>query len=175
MGERLQRLPKWARRLLLAVSIVGPVAGAVATIASTYYDVKDRAREANRKSEAGYETLAPAVKELQTILKEGQQWADDTDEEIRALEKQAADYNQRIIRLEAYIDILSRRRNLPEAPPKPKPAPTHTAALPFHKAKKKAKKPARPIPKDVNKAQTYQQQRVQLKCPPGDPLCGALE
>lgn len=172
MREQMQNMPKWLKRVLLVVSIVGPVSGAIATGVTTYYDLKDRAADAKRKSEAGYETLAPAIKELQEILHDGQEWAEETDNELHDLIKENRGLEARVIRLEAYIEMLSQRRNLPAAPPKPAPVPDVMAELPFHKKKHTAKKPARPVPQEIDDAAQYQQQRIQKHCPPGDPLCG---
>ena len=175
-GNVSNACPSGARIVLTVVGIVGPVTGAVSTVVITVIDVRAKAADANKKSEAGYGTLAPAVKELQELLAEGQEWADETDAELRALEAREAEHEKRLIRLEAYIDILSKRRNLPEAPPKPFKIPKMISELPFHKGKKHtSKKPARPIPSNVKKAADYQQQRVQMQCPPGDPLCGATK
>jgi hypothetical protein len=181
MGERLQRLPGWARKVLLIASIVGPVAGATSTVIVTYMDVRAKAREANRKTEAGYETLAPAVKELQELMELSQNWGEDVDKEVEALWVEKHQLERRIVRLETYIEMLGARRNLPE-PPEPAgdedgatELMVETDAPEKRDTRPKLKKPSRPVPTDVQKAQVYQQQRIEMRCPEGDPLCGALE
>ena len=167
MLEDKKRLPLWARRALLAVAIVGPGCGAIATIAKTYYEVKSAkksAAEADKNSEASYETLAPAVAELQEMSDEEQEWAHEMSDYTQDLEN-------RIIRLEAYIDILSDRRNMPD------PIPEAAARAPASVASTQPSQPqerktARPVPDSLTKAKAYQQQRQAKQCPPDDPLCG---
>jgi len=172
MGERLQKLPLWARRLLIVISIAGPSAGAVATVVGTYFDLKARAAEASKKSEVGYETLAPAVAELQELLEDSQ---------------------KRIVRLEAYIDIMTKmgspmalvgpdsdgdgilepdenpEHNDVVADARPSEPAAFLPAIPDEPPAKKAK---RPVPQELDKAQMYQQQRVEMQCQKDDPLCG---
>ncbi len=167
--------------MLVIAAIVGPVAGAVSTVVLTYVDVKAKARDTNQKTEAGYNTLAPALKELQEIIADGQEWANDTDEELRMLERDRDDQEKRIIRLEAYIEILGATRNLPDAPPlpaggySPMPDENFTTGYYDEPPRPKTRKPERPIPANVGRAKDYQQQRMQEMCPPSDPLCGALK
>lgn len=171
--ETFKRLPRWARRLLVITTIVGPVCGATWTIASTVIDIRSKAREAKTRSTAGYETLAPAIKELQVLSEETQAQANRSERRILELERANTDLEKRVIRLEAYIDIISRRRNMPKPPAevKPTPATVMSDAPPAPRIKK----PVRPVPQSINKATTYQQQRSKMRCEDDDPLCGALE
>ena len=94
---------------------------------------------------------------------------DAADREISALKLDKDEKEKRIIRLEAYVEILGAKPNLPDAPPVVLPAPK-----PLVVAKvRKFKPPTRPIPKDVGDANQYQQKRVDLNCAPTDPVCGA--
>lgn len=168
MLEDKKRLPLWARRALLVVAIVGPSCGAIATIAKTYYEVKaakKSAAEADEKSEASYETLAPAVAELQLISDEEQVWANEMSDYTQDLE-------MRIIRLEAYIEVMADRRNIPEPILEAPVADRGPASVLDSHAEQR--KTARPIPQSLDKAKAYQQQRVKESCAPGDPLCGNL-
>lgn len=168
MGEDPQQkrhLPKWAKRALLIISIVGPLTGAVVTIVSGYYDIKAKARDARLKTEAGYETLAPAVKELQDLLNKTQDLIDSQNREIAALKADRDEKEKRIIRLEAYIDVLGRRSNLPAPPPEVAPEPKPVTVS---KVRLKAQ---RPVLLDVAGAQQYQQVKAELQCAPNDPGC----
>lgn len=189
MGERFQKLPKWVRLLMIIIGIVGPATGAVTSAVVAYYKIGEArkgAKAANEKSEAGYQTLAPGIKELQELIKDEQDWSQDADEDLTNLERKAADYEKRITRLETYIEILGASRFLPNAPPKPAKTTQPPDIGPLAiiedptmgvraKLKKAAKKPSRPIPSSVNKAAAYQQQRSDLHCPPKDPQCGRLK
>lgn len=162
-----RHLPGWAKKLLIAISIVGPLTGAVITITEAYYSVKAKAKEANVKTKASYETLAPAVKELQDLLSKALDVSDAADREIASLKADRDEKEKRILRLEAYIDILGRQQSLPDAPPAVAVAPKPVAVARV----RKLKSPTKPIPVDVGAANQYQQKRVDLKCAPNDPLC----
>jgi hypothetical protein len=164
------KTPLWVKRVLLVVSIVGPAMAAITTVSMSIIDIRSKARRASQEAEAGYETLAPAVGEIQSILAEEQNWAAGIDESLDSAEDRLADQERRIIRLEAYIEILGERRNLPAPPPEP-------AAMSEDSGERRAKKsaPMRPVPTDLGKAKTYQQKRDKLRCNPNDPLCGAIE
>jgi septal ring factor EnvC (AmiA/AmiB activator) len=161
-----KHLPEWAKRTLLIISIVGPLTGVVVTTVSAYYDIRAKARDARLKTEAGYETLAPAVKELQDLLNKTQDFIDAQNREIAALKADRDEKEKRILRLEAYIDVLGRRGNLP-APP-PEVAPTPSATVSKVQVKLKAQ---RPVLLDVGGAQHYQQAKAELQCAPNDPSC----
>jgi hypothetical protein len=126
----------------------------VVTTVSAYYDVKSKARATDVKTTASYETLAPAVKELQELLVKTQDAADAADKEIAILKADRDEKEKRILRLEAYVDILGRKPNLPDAPPEvPVPRPTVVSRV------RKIRKPTAPIPADIAGAQ----QQMQLK------------
>lgn len=164
-----RHLPGWAKKLLIILSIVGPLTGAVITTTEAYYSVKAKAKEANVKTKASYETLAPAVKELQDLLSKALDASDAADREIVALKADRDEKEKRILRLEAYVDILGRQNNLPDAPPAVPPAPKPVTVAKV----RKVRPPIRPVPKDVGGAAAYQSNRIDLNCAPDNPLCGA--
>jgi hypothetical protein len=155
-------------------------------------DVRGTAQDAQDGAESGYETLAPAVAENQLNLQKGmdalallaedvESFVDHEAEDIAAREL----LSKRIMRCEVYIEVLSRGRFSPASEPIPdsKPAPPSAAdaaeaiveafeVKPQDVAKKISKKAKNPVPKSLNKAQSYQQQRKTMKCGKGDPLCG---
>ena len=162
-------LPPRAKKILTWLAIVGPVCAAVGTMATTAIDVRARAREAKIRSTVGYNTLAPAVQELQGLSEEAQAWVDSAHRRIVSLEEHNADLEKRLIRLEGYIEALGKRRNLPAPPAMDKagkPSRPPVANSP------RMKSPTRLIPEDIQKAQTFQKQRDRLDCDREDSLCG---
>jgi hypothetical protein len=150
--EALKSLPPWAKKVLVIVSIVGPLTGAIVTIATAYYDVKDRANDAGAKTKASYETLAPAVKELQQLLTKTQDIVDLQTDEIAKLKANRDEQDKRILRLEAYVDILSRRRrDLPAPPPEVQPEPAPVVP------DRGLRPPKAEVPRDVAGAQQMQE------------------
>lgn len=189
MGEKMDKLPAWARKVLVVVAIVGPVCGATATVWKTISEIKSARAVANQakvkatktqvKADDGYKTVGPAIKELQTVLNVAQEWAAQTDVDLD-------DYGDRLARCEDYMEKLSRRRGFPELPELEEegdeegpwyetPIASVMPALPTSAKPKKPEvvKAMRPIPDSLNKASSYQQQRVKEHCAPDDPMCGA--
>lgn len=149
-----KHLPSWAKKLLVVVSIVGPLTGATVTIVDAFYDVRSKARDATSKTKASYDTLAPAVKELQELLSKTQDVVDAQAAELASLKSDRDEKEKRIIRLEAYIELLGRRPSLPSAPPEVKPDPKPPVVV---SKVRKLKPPEAPIPSDVGGAQQMQQ------------------
>ena len=162
-----KHLPRWAKRALLVISIVGPLTGAVVTLVSGYYDIKAKASAAKTQTKASYETLAPAVKELQDLLAKTQDVVDADEKEIAELKAVRDEQEKRIIRLEAYVELLGRRGNNPAPPPEvatpPRPVITSSRVRKL--------KPAKPVLPNVGDAAQYQQAKVQLGCGPDDATC----
>lgn len=169
ISEKAAKLPSWARKILVAASIVAPISAASVTGVKGCYEIraaKKSAVEADQKSEASYETLAPAVAELQDMSDEEQAWAHEMSDYTQGLEN-------RIIRLEAYIEILSDRTNMPDPIPEVDVAARAPASVLSLQPPQQQRKTVRPIPENLTKAKAYQQQRVDSRCAPDDPLCGA--
>jgi hypothetical protein len=164
--EAKKHLPPWAKKLLVIVSIVGPLTGAVVTCVTAFYDVRAKAHEANSKTKASYDTLAPAVKELQELLAKTQDVVDAQEKQLADLRTAKEDDQRRIIRLEAYVEILGRSRTLPAPPPR-----IESGQAKVSEVKVKHSKPAAPIPDDVKGAYQYQQVKADLGCAPNDPMC----
>lgn len=172
MGDLKDKMPTWAKRTLLVAAMVGPLAAAVATSVKTYYEVKSAKKsavEADKNSEASYETLAPAVAELQAVSEEEQAWANDMSDYTQELEN-------RIIRLEAYIEVISRQGNMPRPMPvEAMAAARNPASKPEPDDMTEQRKVSRPVPQSLDKAKAYQQQRTKENCSPDDPLCGMAD
>ena len=133
-------------------------------------------REQRVEQRAGYDSLAPTVLDLQENSDEFLRWttahgaADGKQEEtIATLKKENWKLEQRIFQIE--LALQSRRiRIAPVASSSPSsPAPLVAAVV--HRPPPKLK-PKRPVPKNIRAAKDYQEQRVQMKCPKNDPLCG---
>ena len=190
ISEKAAKLPSWARKVLVVASIVAPISGASVTGFKACYEIRAAKRVASEakvesaktkvKSDDGYDTLGPAVAELQKVLNVAMQWSADTDADLD-------NYNDRLVRCEEYMERLSNRRGFPDLPELGDnedegpwyETPLASAVLPALPAGQNHRKPAeavkalRPVPTSLNKASDYQQQRVKDKCAPDDPLCGA--
>lgn len=189
ISETAAKLPPWARKLLVAASIVAPISGASVTGFKACYEIKaakkaaDQAKveatETQKKADDGYDTIGPAVTELQKVLNLAMEWSAQTDIDI---DHQA----DRLDRCEQYMELLSRRRGFPkmpeleeefdEGPWYESPVASMMPALPSGDPVKRVKatvKAQRPIPTSLNKASEYQQQRIKEHCAPDDPLCAA--
>jgi hypothetical protein len=152
-GERAP-WKKWTARI---TGIAGTLSALVVLTVQTCSEVRSARLQASQvedKAQAGYETMAEAVKELQTIATDVEEWTDDTDDVIKDLRDEVLKLRLQLSKHEAYFDVLKdsrdHRRRLGtvryedyavEAPPLP------TAA---------AKKPARPkakVPDTLDMAQ----------------------
>jgi len=158
-------MPLWTKRLLLVISIVGPLAGAAVTLTTAYFDIRAKANTAKAQTKASYETLAPAVKELQVLLVKTQDVVFSQEKEIAELRAAKDDEEKRIVRLEAYVDILGQNRNLPAPPPEVQEKPEPVTV------KVRRDKPAKLVPSDVGIARQYQDVRAKLNCSASDPTC----
>ena len=165
------------------IAVVGPLCGALAVMTSTFFDIRATAKAANTKTTVSYETLAPAIQEVQDILADTQRRVTETAHSLEKLQDTRSQLEQRIVRLEVYMELLGRRQNLPAPPPEvaaskpdPEPAPDHASGVVSltgeSDVKEKVRKPERTIPKSIGAAQTYQSKRAKLSCKPEDPLCG---
>jgi len=190
ISEKAAKLPSWARKLLVVASIVAPISGASVTGFKACYEIKAAKKVADQaKAEAaktqveaddGYETMSPAIAELQQILNGAQEWAATTDKDMDH-------YGDRLSRCESYMEKLSKRRGFPEMPELEEEfdegpwyeTPVASMVLPALPSGEPARRPdnvikaMRPIPTSLKGASDYQQQRVKDHCAPDDPLCGA--
>jgi hypothetical protein len=188
MGEKMDKLPSWARKVLVAASIVAPLSAASVTGFKACYEIKAASKLANQakvkavetqaKAADGYETVGPAITELQNVLNTAQEWAATTDEDLDH-------YGVRLSRCEDYMEALSRRRGFPKIPELDDgheegpwyETPVASMVLPALPSGEPAKRPKeiikamRPIPNSLKEASVYQEQRVKENCAPDDPLC----
>jgi len=179
---------KWMKIL---ASVAGGLTAVIGPVFFLSMEMCSRYKEVNAKAEAGYETLAPAIQELQEAMDGAEDWAEDVSDELEVLVTHDEDTERRLSRCESFIETLAERRGMPdlpeiEYPDGPKTWPEdpvadmangtlHPDFVPKSQARfeKTAKKISRPVPQSINQAQDYQQKRDKEKCSPGDPLCGS--
>lgn len=167
-----KKMPAWARKVLLATSIVGPLCAAITTLYVTISDIRTKTKDAKVATVASYDTFAPALQEMQTIIEDMQEWLDEDGESIRSLTEMVHQQEKQIARLEAWIEILGRRSNAPEPVI---PVAVSDASPPEPPEKPKTHRPQWRIPDSASGAKALQQQRVKLNCDPEDPLCGGSQ
>lgn len=142
-----------------------------------YVEVKPQVDEATANAEGGYEAIVPAVMEIQSILNESKEWAEDTDAELRSVISGQKEIEKRLARCEAYIDLLGDRRGLPSAPdPIEDDFPVSIETDPRRPNGSPVQQKAQyEIPKSIGGAKAKVDARKKAGCAPGDPLCGVLD
>lgn len=179
----LRDLPPWGKRVISVVKVLGVVGAALFAFLAGAMDLYGKYDELKRKTESSYETLAPAIQELQKLFAEhvhdNELWVASADESIENLSSECAPLQLRVEALEQTIERLSQKHRgvrpiIPEesfavdedvdkggAPlaSQPEPAP-------------RARKPARYVPDKIDQAADYQRQRQEAQCNPNNPLCG---
>jgi hypothetical protein len=167
--SKTKRILKWAGIISTGLATV------LTPLIVMYVEVKPSVEEAKADVSTGYEAIVPAIVEIQGILSEATAWADDTDDELRELEADRDSMDERLIRCEAYIDILSSRRNFPSAPARPDVmasiTPESQPTPDEHPVQQTAQYK---MPKNIKNAKRKVEARKKAGCLPGDPLCGAL-
>lgn len=168
MAER--KIKKW-----------GAIGGAAATALTSiltpllimYLDVKPdmegKTIEAKQKAETGYEAVVPALIEMQDILNDAREWAEDTDKELNDLIKAHRELEKKVVYCEAYMEAIGDRRGVPEPPEPVSSAPEpdiHRDAPPVQQTAKYS------IPKNLGDAKAKVEKRKRSGCDPSDPLCG---
>lgn len=152
-----QKVKKWVKRIAY---ITGSLSAIVLPLAFLFNDVKDsissKTQRVDAKTTAGYEIMAKAVNEIQDILTKTNVWAKQVEADKLKHAQANKDLELRIIKLEAYVDILVQRNasvsysrddriSNPNAYAKKTPDPTPTSKLPD--------RPAKALPADINTAQ----------------------
>ena len=90
----LLKVKKW-------VKIVSYVTGSLSIVLTPllfmYVEWVPKIRAANGEAEVSYEAMAPAVVEIQGILKKGREWGLSVDERISALEEEKSQLDRRVM------------------------------------------------------------------------------
>jgi len=164
-----RKVRKWTKIFTIVsgslCAIIAPVIIMYIQLAPEIRKAKGETRKTAGEAEAGYETLAEAVKELQGIAKNAGSLIKERDSTIK-------DLSTRMVRMEVYMEILGRQRGLPSPPVKPAPVENAPDAFAdFAREKIEQRVPARAIPRKLEAAKTYQDKRDKMKCSPDDPLC----
>jgi hypothetical protein len=143
---------KAKRWTTIIMTVAGTLSGLAVLSVETCGAIRRAQREADqveKKAEGGYETLAPAVKELQGLVVSLGTWATEVDEERAKLQQKVHDLELKLARHEGYFDTLKERNRRLERTPKP------TLVLDKPKAQPKLghKRPTKPVPDTLNQAQ----------------------
>lgn len=186
----MKDLPPWGKRAVSYVKVISLVFAALFAILAGALDLYAKYDDIKKKTESSYETLAPAVQELQKLFSEhvsnNEKWADGVDGELGELAETSAEcepLNVRLQTLEQTVERLTTRHrgvsvspvdegaeedadaSVEEAPAAAMPAPELASPQP-------AQKPARYVPDKIEQARDYQKKRQEKQCSPNDPLCG---
>lgn len=153
--------PSPTRRILAWAGIVAPVCGAITVAVTMVIDIRTRLAENTTKTEASYETLAPAITELQGIV-------DDLNNDMDEKLEYCVDLERRLIRVETYVELIGSSSRLPD----PDDMEVEAADVPPPPPRANARRTQRAVPDELNRAADFQQKRQELRCDPGDPLCG---
>jgi len=163
------------------VKIISIVSGGLMAILTPmivmYVEVKPQVIKAQKGAESGYEAIVPAIIEIQGILNDSTDWAKDVDLNINQMRTSQNEINNRLIRCETYMEMLSNRRGTRPIPVPPVPSPPEPMAItgePFIDDAPVQKKATYEMPKDLKEAKAKVQSRNSSGCSPNDPLCGEL-
>lgn len=176
-GEIIKKTRTW-------VKAGGIISGGLATILTPliimYVEVKPQVDDARDSAASSIEALAPAIVEIQGILDEATAWAEDADEDLDELMIGMSYLNEldkRIIRCEAYIDLLSQRSSFPRAPDPIEEDPGLLSSLTPVQPEGQRQVQQRAhykVPTNLKGAKEKVDRRKSAKCAPDDPLCGGL-
>lgn len=175
-----KKVTKW---LKIGTLVSGSLGTILAPILIMYVEYAPKVRAARGEAGDGYETLSPAVNELREIQEKAVAWAIETDEDIEELKKRVVSQEDRIARLEKYIEELAAKRRLPKPRPRVVASTKATPMMDFDsdgvedseepEDEYLAQKPQRIVPLGMDGAKKFKKARDKQKCLPSDPLCGA--
>ena len=167
------------------VKVGGIVSGGLVTILTPliimYVEVKPQVDDAQTSAESSVEALAPAIVEIQGILDEATEWAEEADEDLDEIMLGMEIMNEmdkRLVRCETYMDLLSQQRSFPRAPD---PIEEHDPELVSRldpvqpEGQRHVQQRAQyKVPTNLKGAKAKVDARNKAKCAPDDPLCGGL-
>ena len=150
--------PKTKKILAIAAAIIGTITPLFLGGLEVYLESRSASRQADAtesKAEAGYKTQREQFDELVDDMAEAHEWADETDETLDELVEQNHELERRVLRLEAYIDILVARSRYRikepviemDEPPEPRAKKSYPAP------------PAARLPPSLDAAKYLQQQK----------------
>lgn len=159
------------------IKVGGIISGGLVTILTPliimYVEVKPQVDEAQAGAESSIEGIIPAIIEIQDILNSNNEWAGEINEDLDGVMAGHTDMDKRLIRCEAYMDILARNDRFPEAPD-PMDDPPEFYSGTISEPRMTQQKAQYEVPKDFSKAKAAGKARNAAKCSPNDPLCGGL-
>lgn len=176
--EIIKKTKRW-------VTIGGIISGGLVTILTPliimYVEVKPQVDEAKAGAESSIEGIIPAIVEMQDILNSNNEWAGEINVDLDGVMDSHVDIDRRLVRCEAYMDILSQRGNLPALPePVEEDDPELVSSMfpmadPEPRRVQVQQKAQYHIPENFKNAKAAGKARHKAKCSPDDPLCGGLE
>jgi negative regulator of sigma E activity len=104
-----RKLAKWTT---IVTTVASCVAGVVVLTVQTCGEIRDTRAKANKsemQAVTGYETLQPAVKELQALAADASKWSNSVDENIDDLHESVRECEMQLAKHEAYFDMLKTR------------------------------------------------------------------
>ena len=143
---------KAKRWTTIIMTVAGTLSGLAVLSVETCGAIRRAQREADQveeKAEGSYETLAPAVQELQGLVVSLGTWAVEVDEERVKLQQKVHDLELKLARHEGYFDILKERNRRLERTPQP----TMVLDKPKVLSKPGHKRPTKHIPDTLNQVQ----------------------
>lgn len=149
-------IKKWMKRLAYIAGALGAI---ILPLALLFNDVKDtissKTKQVDSKTTAGYEVMAKAVTEIQDILTKTNVWAKQVESDKSKLVQVNKELETRIIKLEAYVDVLITQNTYVRQSRDPRisnPV-AYVKEYPAMGVSKLPSKPEAPLPADINTAQ----------------------
>lgn len=111
---------KAKRWTTIIMTVAGTLSGLTILTVETCSAIRRAEREAEqveKKAQNGYEALAPAVQELQTLIVRLNAWGTEVDEAREKLQAQIHEFEVTLARHEAYFEMLKQRYHRLEGAP----------------------------------------------------------
>ena len=171
----LLKVKKWIK---IISYITGSLSIIVTPLLVMYVEWVPKIRAARGEAEASYEAMAPAVVEIQGILKQGKTWSESVEGRIATLEEEKAELDRRVSQCEGYMEEVGKKSGMPAVPT---PGPDPVAIMndydpdmisdepPVQEA------PRYQIPVKMSGAKARVNERKKFKCAVDEPLCGSLD
>lgn len=174
VGSKIRRWAGWGSAISTGIVAV------VAPLWVFAIDIRKDIQDTKTGTEASYETLAPIVAENQKVLYEGIPGLGSKVQDLGQSNARVRDrlsvLEQRVVRCETYIEVMSRGRYKPSREPlKATEEDAVVAVEPpgvSDAVQQVLQTPQRPVPESLRKAKAYQKKREKLDCSSDDPLCG---
>jgi len=155
--------------LLLVPAIVSGVLANMEAKSSAAEDTSAVEKKAAVDSTTVLKSYKPIIDEIQAILGEAGEWAEDTDKDLDEMSEIIEELRADVLYCKAYVEFDSRNGHGRAFRHKPMVA---AAKAEFEYEAPAPSKPKARLPDTMQQAQQYIKNRRDQKCEPGDPLCG---